>query len=909
MRRRIDSPPPPPLHVETEEDFDYDVSSSPLSEHEYTPILQAFKSYTTTYKNCIDVTFHNPPGRLTLDEFISAIEEYLEATPTAFAVILNHAVSMPSDFHENQTTTSLNVMTLVDLQNLRRNMEYISEMRHKEIFGDGYEGYEAVLQDDIRTNYVKVLLRKPTGHLDNMCSIQRKTLSTQTHTWSLSTTNNSEFNECFWDMLKRTLPTKLVDVVKAKLHYVKGTGIYHTDLPRIVRMFEKIGSPITIKEGLNEPIGTHGILMHCMFDSGHCYMVDGYIQRDELEVEYGHEPEFESYHIFAWDFETVCDGTESAPYMFSYAYLDVESAGENEMPKLVTGVITGKPKSVQFTEDVRQFWDYMTTRRFRPVSYNGRKFDNLFMLNILDYKKAKILKGPGNSIFSITYNGCCTFDLYAYLGMSLDKACAKFGVAGKAPLDKSYFEVLNEEYVRTGAVGISREMYDYSVQDAKCLHELWYAALAAFGKAELDMYAAHTLPGMCYVKFNALQTKTFMVKGREMRTTLPQLRNSLGYSKNRNNTGYEKISPKNTHNWCRQAVVGGRVFGITGLHLASPEKPIYVWDVVSLYPFVCMNRPFIYRGRDWAAQSKFSKYFIYKVRILKHPCNPHTGQLFPVIPFRDADTKGVLSWSTPAGYEGWCTGIDIQCSTRYGGEIQILSGWGYSTMEFSADMFKSLREAAELKKLCEHDDPMRAVYKMQMNCIPGKFGQKPYYDETEIKPVSELTPTCKFTMITTKLAAVTKPKRASYTGSIINSCLVYSYAREYMFEFYMACRDLVLGGDTDSLFTKSRFPESEELGGIQCEGVLDELLIGAKKVYVGSMAGKVVKMGLKGVGRVGKYNDDKVPSEASTWLKRCYSSGETSFKVESLGCVRAKMNPVFKPMVRTVNVAFDGRPL
>jgi len=156
-------------------------------------------------------------------------------------------------------------------------------------------------------------------------------------------------------------------------------------------------------------------------------------------------------------------------------------------------------------------------------------------------------------------------------------------------------------------------------------------------------------------------------------------------------------------------------------------------------------------------------------------------------------------------------------------------------------------------KFKKEKSPMAYVTKILMNSLYGKFAQKfqdldTWVHESNVD-MQLLEKAVKFERVhdwfrfgnqTRIPAAFCFPIIAAYTTA---------YARDELHKLLVKANAVYC--DTDSIITRKSFPETNELGGLKCEGYINGGVICRPKTYMltGNFEGKKYKCAIKGIGK------------------------------------------------------------
>lgn len=254
-------------------------------------------------------------------------------------------------------------------------------------------------------------------------------------------------------------------------------------------------------------------------------------------------------------------------------------------------------------------------------------------------------------------------------------------------------------------------------------------------------------------------------------------------------------------------------------------KNIYVYDFNSLYPSVMRNEKMPY-GRCYDHQPTDNNYLIfYEIEV--------TNCYSSFIPWiRNTDNRAFLDHSLHSII--YLIGEEFELFKKtYWGQYKVLKRYYFKTKYVFTDYIDYWYAKKKQAKI-DNNKPQYALSKLMMNSLYGKFGQNNIRQikYLEKKPRSEwgrenwnLQTFGKYIL---KHKTITTEK--FYYLPI--ACAITSYARIKMLKFWLAHREHVVYGDTDSFYsTKDLNIHSLELGELKFEGRLYNFQIIRKKHY------------------------------------------------------------------------------
>lgn len=280
---------------------------------------------------------------------------------------------------------------------------------------------------------------------------------------------------------------------------------------------------------------------------------------------------------------------------------------------------------------------------------------------------------------------------------------------------------------------------------------------------------------------------------------------------------YKEDMSRNSDNvdeFFRQSYTGGRVEVIRhrGSHLNY-------YDVNSLYPYVMAAHEYplpiknnFYEVRHFI-QGKLG---IYECDVTA------PDMLIPVLPVRH---EGKLIFPTGQFNGVWCS-PELELAREKGYQITVKRGYVFDK---TAKIFNDYVDYwYKIKKTSK--GAKRAVAKLMLNSLYGKFGQRRIHND--LVPVFNKIPDV--AVVYGNIVFEQKDsydKYSMYLHSEIAS-LVTSYARVHLYRLMEQVGiDTIYYYDTDSIITSSECETSGELGALKNEASIDEFIALAPKLY------------------------------------------------------------------------------
>lgn len=242
-------------------------------------------------------------------------------------------------------------------------------------------------------------------------------------------------------------------------------------------------------------------------------------------------------------------------------------------------------------------------------------------------------------------------------------------------------------------------------------------------------------------------------------------------------------------------------------------------------------------------------------------------QIIPLLPVRH-DTKLLFPYGElPIG---WYTHIELREALRLGYKIENVltthyyTKTGYYLKEYAEDMYK-IRS-----KMKSDGDPLEIVYKLLLNSLYGKFGQK-FNDKETYKREEQLT--IKDTENAKLIEHCNGYVRIISDGEPAAFCIpiwasyITARARIMLHRLLFDCKPIYC--DTDSIVTKSVISTSSELGKLKLEANIKHGVFVRPKMYafegVDEKSKKISVVKVKGLKKKILLGDKEVSVDLNTF--------------------------------------------
>lgn len=525
-----------------------------------------------------------------------------------------------------------------------------------------------------------------------------------------------------------------------------------------------------------------------------------------------------------FDYETYYDLSEEQilkPYSISW-YVDKISKSEDyEYDKKMLKkcyYATGKNCEEQFLRFLLQCPEGYY---YRLVGYNSSRFDN-FILAKYCSKNNELdnVLYANNSILQMTI---CrrheVFDLCRFTMNSLKNSCESFKTVPQK-IEGFDHDVPQLIYEKEGLKGLiewsnsSKKLEKYNKIDV-------LATVSLYHKVRL------AIKSMLNVDFSKY-------------CTIGQ----LTYSTFKKSTEIEIPPPKNHEHdrFIRSAMVAGRTQAFKN-KFKTRGKYVMV-DVVSLYPYVMMERDYPVGEYKEVEKECPGMLGIYRCKIKKQP-------KLNIIPER---VEGeALNWKSEKEIEGSICSIDIANIRKHGGEVEVYEGlvWEETSNTLFKDYFEPIKNEKKRQDVLKnnkdesYNPAFRSMCKLLLNSLSGKVVQRNFDSESKylkgnnktkeksivnkfIDEEAEIIDFGNSKIISGKLKEkfIYKKRRAKPSQLGI---FIYAYAREHMYNNLLSrCDNIYMDTDSDLISYEDYqklVHETPELFGKDF-GQLEEEIIG-----------------------------------------------------------------------------------
>lgn len=264
----------------------------------------------------------------------------------------------------------------------------------------------------------------------------------------------------------------------------------------------------------------------------------------------------------------------------------------------------------------------------------------------------------------------------------------------------------------------------------------------------------------------------------------------------------------------------------------------YYYDVNSLYPSVMMNE--FPDPNTLRINKKNTTEYIEGTEGMSHVTIHCPYMEYPLLPFRH-DNKLLFPIGT---FTGWYCHNELRKAISLGYVIKRVHEchWYNGTCRPFDEYVKSLYH---LRKSSSNEQ-MSFIYKILMNALYGKFGQK-YRGKDNVIPlnhtVEQLSQLTEFEILGNYIR-IKKDRIPSCFCIPVWAAYVTAYARMVMHNLIVRTRPLYT--DTDSIITRKKLMDSDALGKLKCELFIEKGIIVKPKLY--AIQGTETRVKAKGIG-------------------------------------------------------------
>lgn len=290
------------------------------------------------------------------------------------------------------------------------------------------------------------------------------------------------------------------------------------------------------------------------------------------------------------------------------------------------------------------------------------------------------------------------------------------------------------------------------------------------------------------------------------------------------------VPPEWVNTYLREAYHGGFTFTFR----KGETEGVPMNDINSLYPSVLRDYDYPDMSTMVIENRRPSLKNIMKYEGFSRVLVEYPECYFPILPVA---IGGYLLTCTGV-YEGLWTHVELREAIKRGCKILKV----YSNLYFTKTVRACARYTEDiylLRKQCkERGDSFEGIYKLFMNALSGKFGQKTDNELYEIVDISKVTSVDEIAGCQTfpvgKREYYIKGKPSTYTPDYINvawAAYMTAYARLRLIYFLEQAFPNVYACDTDSVISCYEYPYSKEMGKMDLKGYMAKVVFQYPKQY------------------------------------------------------------------------------
>ena len=470
------------------------------------------------------------------------------------------------------------------------------------------------------------------------------------------------------------------------------------------------------------------------------------------------------------------------------------------------------------------------------ITYDFEAYNwiDAYAVGIYDGTKTKILKDENiTNLIEFLLNSIeDKQEAYAHFGGGYDirfildylnSEDNKIYTTGKIIMIKSGFALLEVINKNTGKIIYFKDSYFLMPLSLK---NLTYGLNVENKKLEMDYELGINDPNFdSYFENDLKGLYQVLIKSQMNLNKLTIASNAMEIFKNKFVTNKKLYTNKvEVDDKFRKSYYGGRTEVFKKVFNSKTET-LYYYDVNSLYPTVMSGNLFPeIKYKNFTEDKTLSENGIYNVQIT---CNDNVN--IPVLGNRDITGKLLFSTGEIEGY--YCGAEIIKALSLGYSNLKIREGFIFNCVDLFSNYVKYFYD------LRKSNPDLNIVYKLFLNSLYGKFGQKRTVDVLEPNNINDIGK-IKQTELKDALFIADKiytKKNVKNTRGFMHSeiaAFITSYARLYLYGlFEKAGVENIYYCDTDSIFTTTKLETSDELGGIKLEDTIIEAYFISPKFY------------------------------------------------------------------------------
>lgn len=484
-------------------------------------------------------------------------------------------------------------------------------------------------------------------------------------------------------------------------------------------------------------------------------------------------------------------------------------------------------------------------------SFNGSRFDNQFLINDLLYKFGEIVEFVGTRLQKKQIRiGCLTFnDFNCFFPGSLNSVCKNFGIQGKEEFDISKINKTNYEKN-------SSDIIKYCIQDCRCLYECVEKFFTLLNK--INLFKSINFDFKSIATNSSLSLK--LVKG-YLKSKGIKLYGSYG--------DILKLEKESYH-------------GGVCLVFKKKLENCYCYDINSSYPAVLkkslpieIDRKFIFDADNYEIKNHDLIEFEYELE----------NDTFSIFPEKTKDGSLIYVKSHPKAVHWGIELLFMKKNFKFI-KLKIFNVIRYKKAKVFTDLidhFYNLR--LEEKKKENKNSTLIEMYKLVLNSIYGKFGQRFFLKEKLVrknKIPNFFNDIKEIEIINDDFSNVIFKEDKDYycqIGSLVRiASFVCARARVNLFKpIAIIGFEHLAYVDTDSLFIDCELPkefiDNEKLGKFKLEYTAKNFIGVCPKVYgcfvngVEKIKMKSCKLEKNGISQISIDELDKMSQDSNFKVK------------------------------------------
>jgi hypothetical protein len=543
----------------------------------------------------------------------------------------------------------------------------------------------------------------------------------------------------------------------------------------------------------------------------------------------------------------------------SFGVIDIETMNWTKF--IVLGAYDGSVYC-EF-RDVSKFFRWLNAGNGESTyfAHFGGKFDFLFLLeNALKSKSVKVLGiiPRGSSILSLDVQ-CgsrkITFrDSSALLPFGLKTLTTEFDVKTK-----------KGDWDHEKTKGYSKGLSEYLESDCKGLWEV----LQLFYSQDLmsDAQPAFTIASQSVEVFRATLDKTHL----------------------------ESLTGSG-ESFVRPSYLGGRTEIFRPVYNGSTARPLYEYDVNSLYPFILREKEFPC-GRPFFTKRFYPKLLgIYEAKVTAPP-----GIFIPVL---GLIRNGKFVFPVGTFTSRW-TSEELTLAKSRGYKFEIIQGLVFPGKKRYFGPF--IERLFNIRLASKKGSVSDITAKLIMNSLYGRLGLNPEKEAITFELKSGVKPFARLKHGKNHIELFSEPIILKSFRNVALASFVTSYARTHLYRLMETVQDTLYYCDTDSIFTTTPMPTSTELGALKLEAKHTNAVFLLPKTY--SLEGLKRKIRMKGFEKkkTENFSHEDFKNFFDGTLKQLKADSPPKFATFKTALRQGKLVAMTKHSTKEIRARYDKR--